>query len=118
MTERMAYNQSMPRKDQISSFLKRLVAALDEDRVQITWKADDEIAALGWSRLDALDHLRVLDPADLLRTEPAKSPDFDLIWVFCPFAWDLEGHLWIRLTERADRTFLVSFHLAESDPWL
>lgn len=114
----MAYNQFMALRDQATIFLNRLVAALDEDRVQITWKADDEIAALGWSRQDALSQLRALDSADLLRTEPAKSVDFDVIWIFCPFVWDLEGHLWIRLTERADRSFLVSFHLAEGDPWL
>ena len=83
----MAYNQYMPREDQITAFLNRLVCAIDEDRVQITWKADDEIAALGWSREDAFRQLMVLDQADLLRTEPAKNPDFSLIWVFCPFAW-------------------------------
>lgn len=113
----MAYNTSMPPRDQTTAFLHRLVAALDEDRIEITWKADDEIAALGWSRQDALSQLRGLDLTDLLRTEPSKNPDFHLIWVFCPFAWDLDGYLWIRLAERADRTFLVSFHLAEGDPW-
>ncbi|MFH1466887.1 MAG: hypothetical protein ABIO70_21060 [Pseudomonadota bacterium] len=107
----------MQQHDLTVAFLHRLRRALDERRVQITWKADDEIASLGWSRQDAFDQLMVLEPADLLRTEPAKNQDFNLIWVFCPFAWDLEGHLWIRLTERADRTFLVSLHLAEGDPW-
>jgi hypothetical protein len=107
----------MSRRERIIVFLKRRVGALDDDRVRITWKADDEIAALGWSRCDALQQLRALAPADFLRDEPAKNQDFKTIWVFCPFAWDLECHLWIRLAERADRTFLVSFHPAEGDPW-
>ena len=100
------------------AFLRRFTAALSEGRVRITWKADDEIATLGWSRQDALDQLAALEARDLLRTEASNHPDFQTIWVFCPLLWALERHLWIRLCERADHVFLISFHLAERDPWI
>lgn len=99
------------------AFLTRLGAALTEGRVHFTWKADDEVAAFGWSRRDALDELRALTAEDLLRMEPARHPDFQAIWVFCPCVFELDRHLWIRLAERDDDTFLISFHLAEGDPW-
>jgi hypothetical protein len=54
---------------------------------------------------------------DLLRTEPSRSADFVLIWVFCPLVVELDRHLWIRLAEDASGTIVISFHLAESDPW-
>jgi hypothetical protein len=100
-----------------TAFLTRLALAIAEGRVRVTWKADVEIAELGWSRQDAFDELSALAAADLLRTEPGKHPDFRRIWVFCPLAAELEEFLWIRLAERDDHTFLVSFHLAEGDPW-
>jgi hypothetical protein len=107
----------VPSRSDVAAFLERLAAALDSSRVRLTWKAEDEIAELGWSRQDALDQLALLEPGELLRTEPSNSPDFDLIWVFCPLVWELDRHLWIRLTERHDHTIVVSFHLAEGDPW-
>jgi hypothetical protein len=107
----------MPPDRDAAPFLLRLAVALENSRVRVTWKADDEIASLGWSRRDALDQLTVLAPEDLLRTEPSKSPDFDTIWVFCPLAWEHDRYLWIRLSERTDHTFVISFHLAEGDPW-
>jgi hypothetical protein len=107
----------MARGTDASEFLARLAAALKTARVRITWKADDEIASVGWSRQDALDQLRLLEAAELLRTEPSMSAEFTTLWVFCPLAWDLDRYLWIRLTENENRTFLVSFHLAEGNPW-
>ena len=107
----------MPPSSDVTAFLLRLVGALESERVRFTWKADDEIAALGWSRGDALDQLMLLASSDLLRTEPAREPGFTTIWVFCPLAWELDHHLWIRLSESDDHTFLISFHLAEGDPW-
>ncbi len=86
--------------------------------MRVTWKAADEIAALGWSHADALDQLASLVPDDLLDTEPSRHPDFALIWIFCPALHDPhDTFLWIRLAERADETFVVSFHPASGDPW-
>ena len=117
-TDSGSYNPFVAVSDpDVRAFLARLVAAVAEGRVRITWKADDEVAQLGWSRQDALDQLAVLESRDWLRTEPSKSPDFDAVWVFCPLAWELDQYLWIRLAERPDHVFLISFHLAEGDPW-
>lgn len=99
------------------AFLHRLERAIAEERLIFSWKADDEIAELGWSLRDTLDQLSVLDVPELLRTEASKGSRTGLIWVFCPFVWHLDRHLWIRLTERDDLAILVSFHLAEGDPW-
>ncbi len=107
----------MPRPADTRAFLERLARAIVEERLRFTWKADDELAGLGWSRQDALDQLAVLEPEQLLRTEPARGAQGGVIWVFCPIAWEVERHLWIRLTEGANYTILVSFHLAEGDPW-
>ena len=116
-TDVRAYNPFMPRPADARAFLQRRARAIVEERLRFTWKADDELAGLGWSRRDALDQLAVLDQEQLLRTELAKSAGAGIIWVFCPLAWELERHLWIRLTEGADYTILVSFHIAEGDPW-
>ena len=70
--------------DDVRHFLDRLADALGSSRLRITWKADDEISELGWSRQDALDQLAILNVEDLLRTEPSKSLDFGTIWVFAP----------------------------------
>lgn len=107
----------MSSDDAAAAFLTRLKAAIDDSRVRFTWKADDEIAELGWSRQDALDQLALLAVDELLRTDPPRSADFGPVWVFCPLAWDLDRYLWIRLTEGVDHTFLISFHLAQGDPW-
>jgi hypothetical protein len=63
--------------------------------------------------------LAALVSDDLLDTEPSRHPDFTLIWVFCPPLPDDDdgSFLWIRLAERTDETFIVSFHLAQGDPW-
>ena len=107
----------MSRLADTRAFLHRLHRAIIEERIRFTWKADDEIAGLGWSRQDAVDQLGVLEESHLLRTEAPRVAKAGLIWVFCPLAWELEQHLWIRLTENDDLTMLVSFHLAEGDPW-
>ncbi|MBI4701311.1 MAG: type II toxin-antitoxin system MqsR family toxin [Deltaproteobacteria bacterium] len=107
----------MASRDETGTFLERLRQARAASAVRITWKADDEIAEIGWSRRDALDQLAALTEEDLLRTEPANHADFETIWVFCPLAPELDRHLWIRLAEREHHTLLVSFHLAEGDPW-
>lgn len=75
------------------------------------------MAALGWSDADALREIAALSARDLLRTEPSRSVDFTLIWVFCPLAGELDRYLWIRLSEDASGTIVISFHLAERDPW-
>ncbi len=116
-TDCLSYNAFVVPSADTRTFLQRLEQAIADGRLQFTWKADDEIADLGWSRQDALDQLAVLEPAHLLRTEPAKGASFTLVWVFCPTAWELDRHLWIRLTETEDHPILVSFHLAEGDPW-
>lgn len=117
VTDIRAYNPFVPSHDAVAAFLDRLSTALATDRVQITWKALDELAALGWSHQDALAQLALLQPEDLLRTEPSRSPDFGTIWVFCPLAWEADQFLWIRLTERGDANLLISFHFARGDPW-
>jgi hypothetical protein len=101
----------------VRAFLERLGAALANQRVRFTWKADDEIADLGWSDLDAYAELDALRAADFLRTEPSRSHDFTIIWVFCPLASELQRHLWIRLAEVPGGAIVISFHLAERDPW-
>ncbi len=75
------------------------------------------MALLGWSVEDVLAQLAALEPAELLRTEPARSAEFELIWVFCPLVWEVDQHLWIRVAENVDGTVVISFHLAERDPW-
>jgi hypothetical protein len=114
----MTYKSFMPSRPEIFAFLSRVARALAADSVRITWKADDEIADLGWSHADALNLLAVLVPDDLLDTEPSRHPEFALIWVFCPaLPEDDDTFLWIRLAERSDETFVVSFHPAAGDPW-
>lgn len=93
----------MASRPDVAAFLDRLTVALAESRVRLTWKADDEVAELGWSDIDALSEIAALASGDLLRTEPSQSVDFTLIWVFCPLVAELDLHLWI--------------HLAERDPW-
>ncbi len=107
----------MASRPDVAALLDRLVVALEESRVWFTWKADDEIAELGWSEADARDELTALSAVDLLRTEPSRSDDFTLIWVFCPLVAELDRYLWIRLAEDAGGTIIISFHLAERDPW-
>ena len=99
------------------AFLDRLATALATARVRFTWKADDELAELGWSTGDARDVLAALTVADFLRNEPSRSVDFTLIWVFCPLLPELDRYLWIRLAEDVGGTLVISFHLAERDPW-
>lgn len=107
----------MPPRPDVASFIQRLEVALTESRVRFTWKADDELAELGWSEADARDELAALDPTDFLKTEPSRSVDFSLIWVFCPLLPELDRYLWIRLAEDAAGTIVISFHLAGRDPW-
>lgn len=78
--------------------LDRLATALATARVGSSWKADDELADLGWSTADATDVLAALTVADVLRTEPSRSVD------------------WIRLAEDAGGTLVIRFQLAERDP--
>ncbi len=101
----------------VRAFLERLRAALANESVRFTWKADDELADLAWSNVDAYAELEALQVADFLRTEPSRSRDFTLIWVFCPLASELQRHLWIRLAEVPGGAIVISFHLAERDPW-
>ncbi len=61
--------------------------------------------------------LAALNVADFLRSEPSRSVDFTVIWVFCPLVPELDRHLWIRLAEDAGGTLVISSHLAEGDPW-
>jgi hypothetical protein len=107
----------MPPAPDVSAFLTRLADAIEHGRVRFTWKADDEVAELGWSDADALGDIAALTAGDLLRTEPSRSVDFTLIWVFCPLAAELDRYLWIRLAEDKGGTIVISFHLAERDPW-
>ena len=107
----------MPAAPEVAAFLSRLAVAIGEARVRFTWKADDEVAELGWSDDDALGELALLTAGELLRTEASRSIDFTLIWVFCPLAAELDRYLWIRLAEDTCGTFVISFHLAERDPW-
>lgn len=106
----------MPPAPDVGLFLARLAVAVQESRVRFTWNADDEVADLGWSTADALGEVAALSAVDLLRTEPSRSADFTLIWVFCPMAAEIDRYLWIRLAEEVSGT-IISFHLAESDPW-
>lgn len=108
----------MPPAPDVAAFLARLAVAIKEARVRFTWKADDEVAELGWSDADALREIAALTVGDLLRTEASRSIDFTLIWVFCPLAAELDRYLWIRLAEDTRGTFVISFHLAERDPWI
>jgi hypothetical protein len=108
----------MPSEPDVAAFLARLAVAIEEERVRFTWKADDEVAELGWSDADALREIAALVVGDLLRTEPSRSVDFTLIWVFCPLAAEIDRHLWIRLAEDTRGTIVISFHLAERDPWI
>lgn len=107
----------MPPAPDVDALLLRLKAALRESRVRFSWKAEDEIADLGWTEEDARGELAALAPSDLLRTEPSRSAEFTLIWVFCPLAAELERYLWIRVSEDAAGSLIISFHLAERDPW-
>jgi hypothetical protein len=99
------------------AFLVRLAVAIEEGRVRITWKAADELAELGWSEADALQEIAALRSTDVLRTETPRSVDFTLIWVFCPLVAEVDRHFWIRMAEAAHGTIVISFHLAERDPW-
>lgn len=101
----------------VAAFLARVAVALSSGGVRFTWKAQDEIAELGWSDADALGELSALRAADLLRTESSRASNATLIWVFCPFIADLDGHLWIRLSEDAHGNLVISFHIAERNPW-
>lgn len=101
----------------VPALLRRLSAALRTSRVRFTWKAEDEFTELGWSHRDALDELAALTPSDFLRTEVSRSADVACIWVFCPLLPEREEFLWIRLAEDAAGTIVISFHLAERDPW-
>ena len=116
-TDICAYNRVVPAALRVAAFLARLATALASERVRITWKADEELVELGWSHEDALARLALLSAGDLLRTEEARDPGCSTIWVFCPPAWEIDRHLWIRLAESADETFVVSFHPARGDPW-
>lgn len=107
----------MPPAPDVAAFLARLAVAIEEARVRFTWKANDEVAELGWSESDALQEIAGLAAGDLLRTEASRSVDFTLIWVFCPLAAEMDRYLWIRLAEDASGTIVISFHLAERDPW-
>lgn len=107
----------MPPRPYPHAFLDRLATALATARVRFTWKADDDLADLGWSTADATEALAALTVADFLRTEPSRSIDFTIIWVFCPLVPELDRYLWIRLAEDAGGTLVISFHLAERDPW-
>ena len=107
----------MASRPDVAAFLDRLAVALAESRVRLTWKADDEVAELGWSDGDALSEIAALSSRDLLRTEPSQSVDFTVIWVFCPLVPELDRYLWIRLAEDTRGTIVISFHLAERDPW-
>lgn len=103
--------------DAVDAFLGRLAVAIRATRVRFTWKADDELADLGWTLDDAYAELFGLRAGDFLRTEPSRSIECTVIWVFCPFVQEQERHLWIRLAEVPDGTLVISFHLAERDPW-
>ena len=107
----------MPSAPDVAALLARLKVALRESRVRFSWKAEDEVADLGWTEEDAHGELAALTSADLLRTEPSRSVDFTLIWVFCPLAAELEQYLWIRVSEDSVGTLIISFHLAERNPW-
>jgi hypothetical protein len=107
----------MPPRPHPHAFLDRLATAVATARVRFTWKAGDELADLGWSTADAADVLAGLTVADFLRAEPSSSVDFTIIWVFCPLVPELDRHLWIRLAEDGAGTLVISFHLAERDPW-
>jgi hypothetical protein len=69
----------MPDAPDLAAFLRRLALAIAEERVRFTWKADDEVAELGWSDAEALLELAALSPADHRRTEPSRAVDFTLI---------------------------------------
>ena len=72
----------------------------------------------GRTPTDALDQLAALLPDELLNTEPSRYPDFAIIWIFCPaLPEEDDTFLWIRLAERSDETFVVSFQPALRDPW-
>ncbi|HNC94616.1 MAG TPA: hypothetical protein PKW90_00755 [Myxococcota bacterium] len=107
----------MPPIQSVAAFLNRLKMAMEAGCVRFTWKAEDEIAELGWSEADAMGELAALHSTDLLRTETSRSADFTLIWVFCPFAADLDCYLWIRLAEQGSGSIVISFHLAGRNPW-
>ena len=47
----------MPPRPHPHAFLDRLATALATARVRFTWKADDELADLGWSTADATEAL-------------------------------------------------------------
>ncbi len=109
----------MPSRSETIAFLARVARALATDRVRITWKADDEIADLGWSHTDRRARpARRVAPRRAPQHRAVAAPRLPLIWIFCPALPDEDDtFLWIRLAERSDETFVVSFQPALRDPW-
>ena len=98
------------------AFLKKLSTSLARGRIEVRRKANDELTVLGWELSDLLLQLRALNEADFLRVETAHRDDRRVVWVFCPDWW-AGGWLWVRLTEEEGDVVVVSFHLAQGDPW-
>lgn len=118
-TDSRSYNSFVPpAPPDVPAFLMRLQAALVARKVRFSWKADDERLWLGWSETDALDELSCLSKTDFLRTEISRSLNDSTIWVFCPLVADLDEYLWVRLAEDNQGTLIISFHLAERNPWI
>ncbi len=97
-----------PTVDQLAAFLLRLRRAVHEGRVEIRAYALDGLRDLEWSAGDLRLQLLDLTVDDFHRTEDSTAPRGGLIWVFTPELWG-EGHLWIRLVERAG-IVVISFH--------
>lgn len=98
----------MSSPNELAAFLRRVLAALDADRVGLTDYAREGMDDLGWEEFDVRAQLRELVPNDWLRCEPSLHKPEDLIWVFTPDFWD-DGFLWIRIVERHGLV-VVSFH--------
>lgn len=100
-----------PSRAQTLAFLRRLAAAVEQERVFVSaYAADRATEDLQWDQWDIIEQLKDITFDDLRHCECSRAPTADLIWVFTPELWD-GGHLWIRLIER-DGIVVVSFHRA------
>ena len=76
-----------PSPNQVSSFLRRLHLALEEQNILVEVYALDRAAEeLGWDHTAILEELRWLAVADFLKCQSARNPRYrnEVIWVFRP----------------------------------
>ena len=100
------YTVSVPTSSQIQAFINAVLEALQQNQVELSRKALDEIEEMDMPEEDAFAALEGLNVQDFLHTEPSQREPGVIIWVFCPIVARY-GRLWIRLVRRKTIIFFV-----------